>query len=200
MASPLGSAVAESADGSMRKAMAFRVKYRTNTKRLPLHLLGVHQRNRGGVYPQGETVQNLALTILKNGFSSSEADHEGVCVQEVPYEHRLQVFKTVPRADWDPLTSTCFDAWRRRVRHIVAQPSLVGVVVPIQGLNGIDIGHGTPSGGDGYIPDRALGMMGWSNSLEFRQRCKYLGLTHQAITLALTTRIAVLSESISDAA
>ena len=78
--------------GLMRQAMAYRVKYRTGKKRIPLNLLGVHTQNRGGVYPQPETVQNLALKLLDGGFSSEEAHHEGVCVQEVPLEHRGPIF------------------------------------------------------------------------------------------------------------
>ena len=31
-----------------------------------------------------ETVMNLGMTILEIGFSVDEANHEGVCVQEVP--------------------------------------------------------------------------------------------------------------------
>ena len=31
-----------------------------------------------------ETVMNLGLSILSGGFSVDEANHEGVCVQEVP--------------------------------------------------------------------------------------------------------------------
>ena len=69
--------------------MALRVKYRVGGPRnpktaLPLHLLGVHPFNRGGVYPQGETVMGLGWSIFKTGSNAEEANHEGVCVQEVP--------------------------------------------------------------------------------------------------------------------
>ena len=74
--------------GLMRKAMALRAKYRVCKEKIPLHFLGVHRMNRGGVYPQAETVQNLALKILDAGFSVEEANHEGVCVQELPSEER----------------------------------------------------------------------------------------------------------------
>lgn len=76
--------------GLVRQAMAYRVKYRVADgrknckKRVPLSLLGVHPLNRGGVYPQPDTVVNLGLHVLDMGFSSQEANHEGVCVQEVP--------------------------------------------------------------------------------------------------------------------
>ena len=48
----------------------------------------MHQLNRGGVYPQAETVQNLALKIFDGGFSVEEANQEGVCVQELPSDQR----------------------------------------------------------------------------------------------------------------
>jgi hypothetical protein len=57
-------------------------------KHIPLSLLGVHKQNRGGVYPTADTVQNLALKLLAVGFSPDEANHEGVCVQEVPTDER----------------------------------------------------------------------------------------------------------------
>ena len=70
--------------GLIRQAMAYRVKYRViaangaHKRKLPLSLLGVHNRNRGGVYPSPETVENLGLKLLSVGFSSEEANHEGV--------------------------------------------------------------------------------------------------------------------------
>ena len=87
-----GPAVADQADvGLVRQAMAYRVKYRldgSKRKRMVLSLLGVHPRNRGGVYPSPETVQNLGLKLLKTGFNVDEANHEGACVQEIPAEER----------------------------------------------------------------------------------------------------------------
>ena len=44
--------------------------------------------NRGGVYPQEDTVANLGVNLLTKGFNEDEANHEGVCVQEVPPEER----------------------------------------------------------------------------------------------------------------
>ena len=48
----------------------------------------MHRLNRGGVYPQPDTVRNLGLTLLKTGFNVSEANHEGVSVAEVPVNER----------------------------------------------------------------------------------------------------------------
>ena len=76
--------------GLVRKAMAFRVKYRVSLskKRIALARLGVHPQNRGGMYPQPDNVRNLGLNIMATGFNGSEADHEGVCVEEVPFCER----------------------------------------------------------------------------------------------------------------
>ena len=70
--------------------MAYRVKYRVagGKRQMYLSLLGVHPLNRAGVYPSPETVQNLGLKLLETGFSEDEANHEGVCVQEIPAEER----------------------------------------------------------------------------------------------------------------
>ena len=57
--------------GLVRKAMAFRVKYRVSVskKRIALARLGVHPHNRGGMYPQPDTVRNLGLQVLATGFN-----------------------------------------------------------------------------------------------------------------------------------
>ena len=76
--------------GLVRAAMAFRVKYRISGERKHISLprLGVHPMNRGGVYPQPDTVRNLGLELLNTGFNENEANHEGVCVEEVPFRER----------------------------------------------------------------------------------------------------------------
>ena len=87
-----GAAAAAAPLGLIRQAMAFRVKYRVNqsqSKRLMgLSLLGVHPMNRGGVYCTDQTVHNLGVSLLAKGFNADEANHEGVCVQEVPDSER----------------------------------------------------------------------------------------------------------------
>ena len=94
-------------DGAVRKAMALRVKYRIvdglegTKKEIPLALLTVQPMNRAGMYPNGETVYNLCKKILKGGFSCEEANHAGVCVQEVPPTHRKQQ-PTDPTAEYEP--------------------------------------------------------------------------------------------------
>ena len=71
--------------GLVRQAMAFRVKYRVCQGRsIALARMGVHQANRGGQYPNADTVKNLLCKIIKTGFSENEANHEGVCVESIP--------------------------------------------------------------------------------------------------------------------
>ena len=81
--------------GLIRRAMAWRVKYRVASRRIPIASLGVHPMNRGGVYPQPEVVKGLALEILRLGFNRAEADHEGVCVEEVPLLEQLSPQNTL---------------------------------------------------------------------------------------------------------
>ena len=78
--------------------MAFRVKYRTTTdlgkikRRLPSLTFCAHPENRGGVYPQGDDVKQLAIRLAKAGFSQEEADHQGsVCKSHLPTQLRLAV-------------------------------------------------------------------------------------------------------------
>ncbi len=77
-----------SKDGSIRYAMAMKVKYRKHKKVVQLALLGVHPSSRAGVYPGPDRVVQLGIKILLEGCNPNEANHEGVCVQEVPPEMR----------------------------------------------------------------------------------------------------------------
>ena len=72
--------------GVIREAMALRVKYRTGKQKFMLRAMGVHPQNRGGNYPKGTVVKNLGVSIGKSGFTSEEANHAGVCVEEIPPE------------------------------------------------------------------------------------------------------------------
>ena len=48
----------------------------------------MHPQNRGGMYPQPDVVRNLGLKIITKGFNQSEANHEGVSVEEIPCSER----------------------------------------------------------------------------------------------------------------
>ena len=83
--------------GMLRKAMAYRVKYRREfiiegkpqkTTRMMLRQLCPHKKNRGGVYPMENTVRDLGISFLNQYFIQEEADHLGVCVEEVPSDER----------------------------------------------------------------------------------------------------------------
>ena len=100
--------------GVIRKAMALRVKYRVqdtqNPRRIQTSQLGVHFKNRGGVYPQFDVVRGLGSNLLGWGFCAEEADHLGVCVQEVPIEERELLNQALAVAGLPPYeTYTCYN-------------------------------------------------------------------------------------------
>ena len=59
-------------------------------KVIALSRLGVHPQNRGGMYPQPDIVRDLGLQIMPIGFNESEANHEGVSVEEMPFCERAK--------------------------------------------------------------------------------------------------------------
>ena len=87
--------------GLIRKAMALRVKYRKHDsgkldgdkwlRYIAIQLLAVHPSNRGGVYPQGERLKGLNELFMRTGYVQEEADHAGVCVEEIPISARAEV-------------------------------------------------------------------------------------------------------------
>ena len=81
--------------GIIRKAMAFRVKYRITARgvikqRILLKALGVHPNNRGSVYPNEDRVIGLSKDVLRWGCDQDEADHNGVTVEEIPEMERAK--------------------------------------------------------------------------------------------------------------
>ena len=99
--------------GLMCKAMAMKVKYRivhaggATRKRVPIDMLGVHPKNRGGVYPQPETLKGLLVKLRKWGYNQEEADHQGVSVEEEPPSYLSAPPKEAK------LESDRFDAWNK---------------------------------------------------------------------------------------
>ena len=73
--------------GQIALRAKYRVKGTDGYMKVPLKLLGVHCESRSGVFPSAARVQALICHILINGFSSTEANHEGVVVEELPAEH-----------------------------------------------------------------------------------------------------------------
>ena len=89
--------MATSADHNMASvvtaAACWRVKYRLVTKdnviirkKIRIEYLGVHPKNRGGVYPAGVRVKSLAVEVLDSGFVKEEVNHAVVVVEEPPAE------------------------------------------------------------------------------------------------------------------
>ena len=110
--------------GVIRKAMAFRVKYRVAPggkvkRRVMIATMGVHPCNRGGVYPNEDRVKNLGLKIFKWGADQEEADHNGVMVEAIPDTARAQEgVRNLPerytaynkrKCSEKPLFSNCFE-------------------------------------------------------------------------------------------
>ena len=90
--------------GLIRKAHALITEYAKGEKGIPLERLGVHPKNRGGQYPNGDTVRNLGKSILVSGFSEKEASHFGVCVEAPPMN-----------ASGDTAVAESFDAFNKRM-------------------------------------------------------------------------------------
>ena len=54
----------------------------------PIHQMGGIHEYRGGLVPQEETVKYLGVWLLDNGFLEAEANHQGVCVEDIPADER----------------------------------------------------------------------------------------------------------------
>ena len=75
----------------MIAAMAYRVKYRQYDaegrvikKLMGIGFLGVHPKNRGGVYPAGVRCKSLTSDLFEVGFLKEEINHAVVGVEETP--------------------------------------------------------------------------------------------------------------------
>jgi hypothetical protein len=122
------------AAGNMVQAMAWRVKYRLVDKearaiklKLPIQSLGVHPKNRGGVYPAGVRARSLCQDVVEAGFVKEEVNHAGVAVEEVPIdEHRSRGHDYISGATFnaqacqkDEYLLTCFEQPYNDVRHML---------------------------------------------------------------------------------
>jgi hypothetical protein len=108
----------------MIAAMAWRVKYRKTDegnkvvrKRLRVENLGVHPKNRGGVYPSGVRCKSLCVEVMDVGFIKEEVNHAVVAVEETPAAHirsRGEEYVSgstynVEKCMKDELLNTCFN-------------------------------------------------------------------------------------------
>ena len=106
--------------GIITAGMAFRVKYRVKTdmgvvlrRFCPIQSLGVHPKNRGGVYPSGLRCKSLSVDVVDEGFSSEECNYAGVAVEERPQHLQtpdyvdMRTFN-ITSSSADELLTTCF--------------------------------------------------------------------------------------------
>ena len=92
--------------GEVTHAMAMRVKYRKMDsygkplrKFVPIMDLGVHQRNRGGVYPSGPRLKELCKEVGLQGFRKEEPNHACVVVEELA----PAVAAVLPGSPYEPI-------------------------------------------------------------------------------------------------
>ena len=113
--------------------MAWRVKYRqtdANGKVVKIFVsigsLGVHPKNRGGVYPAGKGCRNLCIDVVGNfGFLKESVEHAVVTVEEVPTEiasSRGKEFLSasqynIKQCKQDEFLKGCFNAPHNDVRY-----------------------------------------------------------------------------------
>ena len=109
--------------GIITAGMAWRVKYRVLDgsgevvkRHCPILYLGVHLRNRGGIYPSGVRCKGLGVDVVAEGFAKEECNHAGVAVEEIPSGQRQLLVDgcedmrsfNITRSEADELLKTCF--------------------------------------------------------------------------------------------
>ena len=103
MADSPGSKHVDDATAKLIKlAGCLRAKYRIgNPTFMPLQCLGIHQKNRSGVFPQWQRTQSLMTKVFSAGFSKETAWHQGVCVEEIPTEDQPAGYVTLHQWNMD---------------------------------------------------------------------------------------------------
>ena len=116
------SKLADSKHGLMIAGMAYRVKYRIdfgNEQGCRLRVrpaeLGVHKKNRGGVYPGGARCSELLVGCRTNGIMQDEVDHGTSVVEEPPASEIIKMPQYQSTLDYnieqcanDELLRTCY--------------------------------------------------------------------------------------------
>ena len=89
-------------EGVMVAAMTYRVKYRnTCPDGKPLKVavrvdeMGVHRKNRGGVFPAGVRCKSLCMEVVEAGFMKEEVNHACVVVEQ-PSSHQPSKSMSIP--------------------------------------------------------------------------------------------------------
>ena len=124
--------------------MAWRVKYRKLDSagnvlrmRLPVHTLGCHPKNRGGVYASGLRCKGLCIEVVEAGFVKEEVDHAGVAVEETPLEDAASRGKAYvsgraynkEQSSKDENLQTCFQVPNDDVRHMLLAHNTIMLVL-----------------------------------------------------------------------
>jgi hypothetical protein len=132
--------------GLMVAAMAYRVKYRRvgmdgKARKIPVRIesMGVHRKNRGGMYPAGLRCKSLGVTVLEAGFLKEEVNHAFIVVEEAPVEEILLRATAADRESSssynaehsmkDELLSTCFQPPYDDVRHTLLSHNHIMLVL-----------------------------------------------------------------------
>ena len=126
-------------NGLIVAAMAYRVKYRKvnsagQGKKTPVRVesMGVHMKNRGGVYPAGIRCKSLCGDVVLAGFVKEEVNHACIAVEETPVDEIIRsrgagmVSASTFNAEncsKDDLLSTCFQAPYDDARHMLLSHS-----------------------------------------------------------------------------
>ena len=121
---PTTSGVLQDGMGQVAAAAAFRAKYsrkdlngKVQKVRLRIEHLGVHPKNRGGVYPSGLRCKALGTDVLDVGFNKEELANQLVVVEETPEDQIRSRGKGYisgsshnrDQSRNDELLCTCFD-------------------------------------------------------------------------------------------
>ena len=86
-------------------------------QKFPIGQIGVHRKNRAGVYPAGLRCQSLCTKVVPNGWQKEEATRRLLAVEEPPVE-RIRDFPAdyvssarynADKCKRDKLLATCFD-------------------------------------------------------------------------------------------
>ena len=122
-------------NGLMVAAMAYRVKYRkvcqdgkAQKVAVRIESMGVHRKNRGGVYPSGVRCKSLCADTMAAGFVKEEVNHACVAVEEVPVDeiirsrgaHMVSASRyNAENSTKDELLATCFEQPYDDVRYML---------------------------------------------------------------------------------
>jgi hypothetical protein len=128
----------------MIAAMAWRVKYRKTDgdhkvvrTKVRIENLGVHPKNRGGVYPSGVRCKALCVEVIEVGFVKEEVNHAVVAVEETPAAHirsRGEEYVSgstynVQKCTKDELLNTCFSVPYDGVQHMLLSHNHIVLVM-----------------------------------------------------------------------